>query len=206
MTISFCLLHALYSSLHFVEVLWKFCYEILLTNIAWCLGIVKPCERTRLHCNTHWLPFSHVPRMKPSIFVNSFFRLLLIIQVSLEHIRPVKAHLARDIRKEQIRTTELNVEKWLKIVLEEYSSYGIQGCSHLPFSILGIILHLWNIDEFYFVAWQRRTHVTYDNKEGKQKIILGDMSSQPVAIWFPKIDKSRDTYRNLMLLWRHRES
>lgn len=83
-------------------------------------GNCKPCESTEFDNDTHWLPFPHVPRVKPAILVNAFFRLLLVIQVSLEHIRPVKAHLAHDIRKEPIRTRELDCEKKrrLKIVIK----------------------------------------------------------------------------------------
>lgn len=70
----------------------------------------KPRESTEKHGDTHWLPFSHVPRVKPAILVDTFFRLLLIIQVSLEHIRPVKTNLSRDIRKSQSEQNSLRLK------------------------------------------------------------------------------------------------
>lgn len=44
--------------------------------------------------HTHRLPLSNVPWVQPAVLINGFFRLLFVIQVSLEHIRPVKADLS----------------------------------------------------------------------------------------------------------------
>ena len=62
---------------------------------------------------THRLPFSHVTRVKPTVFVNGFFCLILVVQVSLEHIRPIKANLPRDIRKVPIKMWDkIWIKRW----------------------------------------------------------------------------------------------